>query len=75
MTPNKEYIIILMQQNKWTISELARQTGTSKATISRWLSGKRNSGTKLIAGIIKAFPGEPLNKLFFLPEVLLKSNK
>ncbi|WP_251861405.1 helix-turn-helix transcriptional regulator [Clostridium sp. Marseille-Q2269] len=66
MRPNKEYIINLMYKNNWSQNKLAMKAEVSSATISRWINGQRGAGAQLIAGIIKAFPNEPLNKLFFL---------
>lgn len=74
LTPNKEYILKLVCNNDWSWAELARKMGVSKAEVSRWLNGRRNGGRKFISGIIKAFPDEPLEKLFFLPYMTLKGD-
>ncbi len=65
MTPNKEYIISLARKKGWHDAELARKTGVSRTEISRFIHGDRKGGSKLIGGIIKAFPEEPMDKLFF----------
>lgn len=67
MTPNKEYIFALVSKNEWSWSELARRAGLSRAEVCRWAKGQRNGGRKFIGGMIKAFPEEPIEKLFFLP--------
>lgn len=67
MTPNREYIISLVQERDWSWSELARRMGISKSEVCRFVSGKRKGGMKFISGILKAFPLEPFDKLFFLP--------
>ena len=65
MTPNKEYIISIARKNGWRDAELARRLGVSRTEISRFVNGDRKGGSKLIGGIIKAFPNEPMDKLFF----------
>jgi len=66
MRPNIEYIKKLMSEKNWSNAKLALKAGVSKVTIGRVLSGKRGAGKHVIAGLIKAFPNEPINKLFFL---------
>lgn len=65
MRPNKEYILELINKNNWSQNNFAKKAGVSNATISRWINGKRGAGSELIAGIIRAFPNESINKLFF----------
>ncbi|EPS48043.1 helix-turn-helix transcriptional regulator [Clostridium botulinum] len=65
MRPNKEYILELVNKNNWSQNKFAKKAGVSNATISRWTNGKRGAGSELIAGIIRAFPNESINKLFF----------
>ena len=67
MKPNVERIKELMAVRRWSASELARQMGVSRSETTRLLNGKRNGGNKVISGLIKAFPEEPLETLFFLP--------
>lgn len=69
MKPNVERIKALMAVRRWTASELARQMGVSRSETTRLLNSKRNGGNKVISGLIKAFPDEPLESLFFLPTV------
>jgi transcriptional regulator with XRE-family HTH domain len=66
MIPNKEYILQLAKQRGWNYAELARRSGVSPSTISRWIQGKRGAGRCLISGFIKAFPEEQIERLFFL---------
>lgn len=65
MQPNKAYIIDLIHRSNWSQNKFAMKAGVSKTTISRWINGKRGAGSELIAGIIRAFPNEPIDKLFF----------
>jgi transcriptional regulator with XRE-family HTH domain len=69
MKPNVERIKELMAVRRWSASELARQMGVSRSETTRLLNGKRNGGNKVISGLIKAFPEESLESLFFLPTV------
>ncbi|WIF95093.1 helix-turn-helix transcriptional regulator [Caminicella sporogenes] len=75
MNVNKEYVQKLIKEKNWSQNQFARNAGVSKTTASRWLNGKRGAGRRLISGIIKAFPDEPLDKLFFLNELKPNSNK
>ena len=69
MEVNKNYVIQLMSAKKLTMGNLAKKAGVSTSTISRWLNGKRGAGRQLMSGIHKAFPNEPIDKLFFLDSV------
>ena len=69
MKPNVDRIKALMAVRRWSASELARQMGVSRSETTRLLNGKRNGGNKVISGLIKAFPDEPLESLFFLPSM------
>lgn len=69
MKPNVDRIKELMSARQWSASELARQMGVSRSETTRLLNGKRMGGNKVISGLIKAFPEEPLESLFFLPDV------
>ena len=74
MKPKVDKIKELMAIRSWSASELARQMGVSRSEITRLLNGKRNGGNKIISGLIKAFPDEPLKSLFFLPDVFPNVN-
>lgn len=67
MKLNVERIKELMAVRRWSASELARQMGVSRSETTRLLNGKRNGGNKVISGLIKAFPEESLETLFFCP--------
>ena len=69
MKPNVDRIKALMVVRGWSASELARQMSVSRSEITRLLNGKRNGGNKVISGLIMAFPDEPMESLFFLPDV------
>lgn len=64
MKPNRTYILKLVDEKNWSGSELGRQMGISRTEANRFLNGERVGGKKTIGGLIKAFPEEPLEKLF-----------
>ncbi|MGO5065557.1 MULTISPECIES: helix-turn-helix domain-containing protein [unclassified Clostridium] len=53
-----------LQQYGWSQNELAIKANLSKGTISRVLNGKRGSGRKVIAALLRTFPDETLESLF-----------
>lgn len=77
MKPKVDRIKELMAVRRWSASELARQMSVSRSETTRLLNGKRNGGNKVISGLIKAFPEEPLENLFFLPTAypIVNANK
>ena len=66
MKPNREYIYGLLRERGWSGSELARRMGVSRAEANRILAGTHDGGKKCIGGLIRAFPGEPVDKLFVM---------
>lgn len=66
MVLNVKYLEELMKKKKWSERQLAMKSGLSSATVSRIVSGKRGAGLRTIAGIRKAFPEEPIEKLVIL---------
>ncbi|MEG6615214.1 helix-turn-helix transcriptional regulator [Peptococcaceae bacterium 1198_IL3148] len=75
MVPNRDYLLQLVREKDWSGSELGRRMGISRTEANRLLNGSRVGGKKVIAGLMKAFPEEPLNRLFLLPTVEPKNNK
>ena len=69
MKPRVERVRVLMEERQWSASELARRMGVSRSESTRLLNGKRTGGNKVISGLIRAFPDEPMESLFFLPDV------
>jgi Helix-turn-helix. len=65
MSLNIDYLKSLLERRGWSERNLAIRSGLSSATISRIISGKRGLGARTISGIRKAFPEEPIDKLFF----------
>lgn len=66
MRPNIERIRQEMDKRHWSGSQLAMKMGVSRMEVSRLLRGQRIGGKKCIGGLIKAFPGIPIDDLFFL---------
>lgn len=66
MRPNMELIHKMVKEKGWSGSQLAMKMGVSRMEANRLLNGKRIGGKKCIAGLIKAFPNVPIDKLFFL---------
>jgi transcriptional regulator with XRE-family HTH domain len=58
-----EAVIALTNHRGWSQNELARRMGVSKSALSRALSGKSGAGRKIIGGLLRIFPGEPLESL------------
>ena len=75
MVTNLKYLLELVRKNDWSGSELARRMGVSRTEANRLLNGQRVGGKKTIGGLMKAFPDEPIEKLFILPTVEPKNNK
>ncbi|WP_459929036.1 helix-turn-helix domain-containing protein [Desulfosporosinus burensis] len=55
----------MVNERSWTQTEFAERLGMSRAEVNRFFNGKRKGGTKLAGNIIRVFPTEPLERLFF----------
>lgn len=66
MTLNVQYVEVLMERKGWSMRRLASRAGLSAATVSRIINGRRGAGTRALEGFRKAFPEEPVDKLFIL---------
>ena len=75
MVPNREHVLELVRDLNWSGGELARRMGVSRTEANRLLNGTRVGGKKVIGGLIKAFPNEPLEQLFIFPQVEPNVNK
>lgn len=74
MVPNIKYIQKLASERGWSQTKFAAALGMSRAEVSRLFNGRRRGGMKLVGSLIRVFPNEPLDKLFFLQQVVLKGN-
>ncbi|MDJ0304750.1 helix-turn-helix transcriptional regulator [Dehalobacter sp.] len=70
MVPNMKYIQDLVFKQGWSQTEFANELGMSRAEVNRLFNGRRKGGTKLAGNLIRVFPNEPIDKLFFLHQVL-----
>ena len=66
MIVNLDYVLQLVRESNWSGAELGRHMGVSRAEANRLLNGERKGGSKVIAGLIKAFPNEKFSTLFIL---------
>ena len=69
-----KYIQRLMFERGWSQTELANELGLCRAEVNRYFNGKRKGGAKFIGALIRVFPDEPLNKLFFFETMLPGGN-
>jgi len=60
----------LMDEKNLTLQDLSTLSGLSLSMLSRILTSKRVAGRRSITGIRKAFPNEPLESLFLIPNSL-----
>lgn len=58
MRLNTNAVKELLDECSLTQSQLAKQIGISRSFLSNALSGRRGAGRKLLAGLLRAFPGE-----------------
>lgn len=75
MRLNTDYLQELMIQRGWKPAHLAKALKVTRSSISRILNGSRGAGKTMIGKIIRVFPNEPIDKLFFLSEVSLNGIK
>jgi transcriptional regulator with XRE-family HTH domain len=66
LKPNPKYIQSLVFRQGWTETEFAEKMHVSRSMVNRFFNGKRNGGAKFIGSLLKVFPNEPMERLFFL---------
>lgn len=54
------WLLAELASRRWSMRELARQTGVSESTISRIISGKRNPSSRLCRSMAKALHVPPV---------------
>jgi transcriptional regulator with XRE-family HTH domain len=65
------WLLAELETRRWSMRELARQTGVSESTISRIVSGKRNPSSRLcreIAGALHVPPETVFREAGLLPD-------
>lgn len=58
-----ETIKRLIAENNLSQNQLAQKIGISKGCLSNSLNGRRGAGRKVIAGLLRAFPDESIERL------------
>ena len=71
----KDFLCDYLKQNNLTESEFAKLIGVSHSTVNRVLNGKRNPGSKFIAGVLMSFPELTFEKVFNFNIMLPKGDK
>lgn len=63
MQLNNARIQALLGGNNLTQNQLAQKIGITRGALSNVLSGRRTAGRKILAGLLRAFPGETFETL------------
>ena len=63
MKLQKARITKLMQDQGLSQNRLAYKIGVTRGALSKALSGKRQAGRKLLAGLLRKFPNESVSSL------------
>lgn len=63
MRISKDKVMSLMQAQGISQNQLAGNIGICRGSLSNALSGRRNAGRKLLAGLIRQFPNESVASL------------
>lgn len=63
MRLNNARIQELLGKHNMSQSQLVQRIGITKGALSNALSGRRTAGRKILAGLLRTFPGETLEKL------------
>ena len=71
---NRNFFLSFMEQNKVSENDLAQLIGISHSMLNRVLNGKRNPGSKFIAGVLKNCKVN-FEDAFYFEESLPKGNK
>jgi len=62
---NKQYILELVTRRGWTNRKFAILLNLDSSVIYLWINGDRPDSLVLMRGIVRLFPDEPLDMLFF----------
>ncbi len=65
MRLNNARIQELLGEHDMMQIQLAQKIGITAGALSNALAGRRSAGRKLLAGLLRAFPGETLETLTF----------
>lgn len=71
----KEFLNNYLVKNNLSERDFAKSIGVAHSTVNRVLNGKRNPGSKFIAGVLKNFPDLTFEKVFIFNAILPKGDK
>lgn len=72
---NSEFLLRYLKENELSESQFAERIGVAHSTVNRILNGKRNPGSKFIAGVLKNFSDLNFEQVFSYNRHLPKGNK
>ncbi|WP_153124612.1 helix-turn-helix domain-containing protein [Peribacillus tepidiphilus] len=70
-----EFLRNYLKENELSESQFAEIIGVAHSTVNRILNGKRNPGSKFIAGVLKNFNDLSFEQVFSYEGKLPKGNK
>lgn len=70
-----EFLSNYLVENDLSEREFAKAIGVSHSTVNRVINGKRNPGSKFIAGVLRNFPDLAFEQVFSFDMELPKGNK
>ncbi len=70
-----EFLRSYLKEKQLTESQFAETIGVAHSTVNRILNGKRNPGSKFIAGVLKNFSDLNFDLVFSYDRKLPKGNK
>jgi transcriptional regulator with XRE-family HTH domain len=72
---NSDFLIKYLSANELSESQFAEKIGVAHSTVNRILNGKRNPGSKFIAGVLKNFSDLSFEQVFSYNRQLPRGNK
>jgi transcriptional regulator with XRE-family HTH domain len=70
-----EFLRNYLKENELSESQFAEIIGVAHSTVNRILNGKRNPGSKFIAGVLRNFDDLSFEQVFSYENILPKGNK
>ncbi|WP_445487312.1 helix-turn-helix domain-containing protein [Niallia sp. 03133] len=70
-----DFLRTFIKENNLSESQFADVIGVAHSTVNRILNGKRNPGSKFIAGVLKNFNDLNFDKVFYYEMDLPKGNE
>lgn len=72
---NTEFLLKYLKERNLSESQFAEKIGVAHSTVNRILNGRRNPGSKFIAGVLKNFTDVSFEMVFNYNNELPKGNK